>query len=180
MSKNNQYPSVDGENVSKMHEGGVKSKKRKKRSKIQLSFRIIIIAMILALLFLLNWDGLHFGGKIGELMGESQQEESSSSDKDSAESDSTTNSTSNSTADTEIQENVNTYDVIIREDKIIVFDQGKEVEVDQAELTEQLKILTNETVVLQDDGALNKVYEEVKEIITKALGVNTKLLFIEK
>lgn len=132
----------------------------KDKGRAKVSFRSMIIAMVVALLGFLGFGGLELGNGDGADVDTGNQsgvvsevnEDSTSKDMGSID-----------------NEEENTFAIYVREDKLFVPDDTsddgyKEVSIDEVKaLLEQLD--TTQKVVVHDDGAINKTYEEVIQVV---------------
>lgn len=135
-------------------------KNNKDKGRAKVSFRSMIIAMVVALLGFLGFGGLELGNGDGADVDTGNQsgvvsevnEDSTSKDMGSID-----------------NEEENTFAIYVREDKLFVPDDTsddgyKEVSIDEVKaLLEQLD--TTQKVVVHDDGAINKTYEEVIQVV---------------
>lgn len=135
-------------------------KNNKDKGRAKVSFRSMIIAMVVALLGFLGFGGLELGNGDGADVDTGNQsgvvsevnEDSTSKDMGSID-----------------NEEENTFAIYVREDKLFVPDDTsddgyKEVSIDEVKaLLAQLD--TTQKVVVHDDGAINKTYEEVIQVV---------------
>lgn len=137
----------------------VKSVGKRKKRRIKVGFRGVILAMLMALLFFLGWDGMNFG----QGSGVSTQTEGSAEDSDKSGNEEV------SEADGEEAQSFS-YAIYVVEDKVYidpVAEDGKLILVELPDLEKRLKELdTNEgRIVLYDAGALSGTYEDVLELV---------------
>lgn len=154
-------------NDTNSKENGSSSSKRtknKKKGRLHLSVRLIIVAMIIALLFLLNWDGLHFGGRLGDLLSGESQDTQNAQGTTNADVANTTSESKDNSIDASLIQLV----VIVRGEQIFIQDTAGEKEVTLSGLVEILTSLGSGIVSIQDDGAILKVYNEVVAAVDTA------------
>jgi cytoskeletal protein RodZ len=150
------------------------TKKKKKHFRVRL--RLIVVAMIIVLLLLLSWDGLKLGEGIGGLFeDENTQNESENleqADKETSDLETTDPSKTNRSDATIV------FTVIVREDAIFVLEDDVEQAVTLEELSEQLKLITSGTVEIQEDAAIQRIYDQVVKSVVDAkldyIGTKTK------
>lgn len=123
---------------------------KKKNKKLHLRYRWIFIAMLIALLFLLNWDGLNFGG------GKGTTENGAA---DGVDSD------TNSIVSTEKDEMNSGYTISIQGELIYSGYNKKLEEITMEELKIELSELEPQIVTIRDEGAVNRIYNQVVELV---------------
>ena len=139
------------------------SKDKKDKGRARVSFRAMIIAMVVALLGFLGFGGLELGngdgadvdtGNKSGIVSETQETQETNKDIEMEEADETI------------------FTIQVREDKIFVTLEGSDDEMEAVSLTfieETLAGLDSDVrVVVYDDGAINKTYEEVIDLVDKS------------
>ena len=137
-------------------------KKRKGRTKI--GFRGVILAMLIALLLFLGWDGMNLGD--GEGVG---TETETAENGDNVETESTTK---NPETDSQEGDELDQFSVYLVEERIYLDDEemgAKLVETDLSKLEDKISSFDKEKsrIVIYDGGALSGTYEDVINLVKR-------------
>ncbi len=148
-----------------------KEKKQKKEKGAHVSFRSMIIAMIIALLAFIgigNFDlGNGDGADVSEENGIISQENTDVVSDEVADNNNETSEDSNEIPDESINEKTG-FTIYLRGEKIYIDSADDAKEVTLSYIETKLNSLEADTVVyIYDEGATNKAYEEIKELINE-------------
>lgn len=158
---------MDRNNQASNQENQSNYKHKKKKRKIRLGYRWILIAMILALLFLLQWNGLHFGGSPDSGRSDGDTNQSISASNVQSNDNNTTDETN--TVETSLNSDEETrnmsYLIAVRGESIFAGQEESLQEVSLDDLKAELSKLKDVVVTIRDEGAINKVYEQVVALV---------------
>lgn len=140
-------------------------KKSKNKGKSKVSFRAMIIAMIVALLSFLGFGGFELGNGDGADT-DSGQNSGLVSEKDNSQDQSTDEVEKGSD-----EADLASYSIYVREDKLFVTMTGGADELEEVTLDkvkETLATLSSDMVVIiYDDAAVDKTYQEVMSLVNE-------------
>lgn len=138
------------------------AKNKNDKGGAKVSFRSMIIAMIVALLGFLGFGGLELGNGDG-----ADVDTGNESGVVSEVEDNTTKDIG--TIDNEVE---NTFAIYVREDKLFVPDESSDDGYKEVTIEEVKAMLadldSSQKVVVHDDGAINKTYEEVIQVVDES------------
>lgn len=151
--------SRDQKDVELNNKNDQRNNRKKHKRTIRIRYRWIFIAMLIALLFLLNWDGLNFGSgngtdknnSTGNNVYETEDLDGSSEDDGSIEN---------------AEENQNKYTISVQGEVILSGHGDVLEEISMDELKLQLSELDPQQIVtIRDKGAVNKIYVQVVDLV---------------